>query len=76
MRTSLVRLFFTAQMLLLAVLPALAQDEVAGRTVTQQDWMGFMPIVIGSIIVVIVVDTVFILPIFRKKDDVNEGNQA
>lgn len=51
-------------------LPSLAQEtESTGRAVTQQDWINFMPVFIASIIIVLVVDAFFIVPIFRKRQN-------
>ena len=48
---------------------AFAQDsEVVGRAVTRQDWVNFMPVFVGAILVVIIVDAFFLVPIFRKND--------
>ena len=65
MRYSAVSAFF----LLLTTAYTFAQEsEVAGRQVTQDDWMTFMPAVIGVIVFVVVVDVIFILPAFRKSE--------
>ncbi|GAB5494504.1 MAG: hypothetical protein Phog2KO_47190 [Phototrophicaceae bacterium] len=67
-RIILIALLFSVT--LLNIIPTLAQEaETSGRAVTQQDWLNFMPVLIGAIIIVLVVDAVFIIPIFRKKDD-------
>lgn len=75
MQANFVRFSFIIWIFLLAVMPALAQDAPAGQVVTKQDWLDFMPIVIGSIIVVLVVDAFFIMPIFRKNNQ-DDGNKS
>ena len=74
MRNKFIRFSLIIWTFLLAVMPALAQDETTGRVVTQDDWISFMPIVIGSVIVVLIVDAFFIMPIFRKDDQKSEAN--
>lgn len=75
MRNIFVRFSLIIWTFLLAVMPALAQDAPAGQVVTKQDWLDFMPIVIGSIIIVLVVDAFFIMPIFRKNNQ-DDGNKS
>lgn len=75
MRVTFIRLSFVAWILLLTMIPVLAQDDLAGEVVTQQDWLDFMPVVIGAIVVVLIVDAFFIMPIFRKNDQ-DDGNKS
>lgn len=64
------RFMFTLIILSMSLMPTLAQtDEALGRDVTQDDWLTYMPILIGSIILVLIIDAVFIIPIFRKSDN-------
>ena len=76
MRNSFARAILTLSLILTFVMPVLAQDESIGRTVTQEDWLSFMPVVIGSIIVVLVVDAFFIMPIFRKSNGKHEEDKS
>ena len=76
MRNAFIRTILTVLLILAFALPVLAQDEVIGRAVTKEDWIGFMPVFIGSIIVVLVVDAFFIVPIFRKNNRKHEENQS
>jgi hypothetical protein len=69
------RYFTSIVFLLMISAQVFAQEEALGREVTKDDWIGFMPIIIGSILLVIVVDAIFILPILRnRQNDVNEGD--
>lgn len=70
LRRWILQLFITCTFVMLNILPTLAQDvEETGRVVTKQDWISFMPVFIGAIIVVIIVDAFFIIPIFRKNNE-------
>jgi len=52
------------------------QDDTVGREVTRQDWLNYMPVFVGAIIIVIIVDAFFIVPIFRKSaNDKHEQEQ-
>ena len=67
------RYLVTMAFLLLMSAQVFAQEgEALGREVTKDDWMGFMPIIIGSIVLVIVIDAVFILPILRNRQNDEE----
>lgn len=73
LRKWVLQVFILCFITTLNILPTLAQDaEIAGRAVTKQDWINFMPVFIGSIIIVLAVDAFFILPIFRKNNEKKE----
>lgn len=70
LRKHLIPIGLVVLVTLLNILPSLAQEaEAGGRAVTREDWISFMPVFVGSIIIVLIVDAFFIIPIFRKKDD-------
>ncbi|MGB7342564.1 MAG: hypothetical protein WBC91_26950 [Phototrophicaceae bacterium] len=70
MKVKLIHYVVLACIFLLSSSLAFAQDsEVVGRAVTRQDWVNFMPVFVGAILVVIIVDAFFLVPIFRKNDN-------
>ena len=70
MKVKLIHYVVLACIFLLSSSLAFAQDsEVVGRSVTRQDWVNFMPVFVGAILVVIIVDAFFLVPIFRKNDN-------
>ena len=65
MKTRLSLLFMS----LLWTASVFAADEVVGRAATQEDWSARIPIVLISIVIVLVVDGYFILPILRDRGE-------
>ena len=63
-------------LLALTATGALAQDAATGRAVTQDDWMARLPIVIAAIVLVLVVDFAFIIPVIRRRGKSSAGQPA
>ncbi len=54
---------------LFSAMPSFAQEDAIGRAVTQDDWSARIPAVIVSILIVLAVNAIFIVPIFRNQHD-------
>jgi hypothetical protein len=64
------RFFAVLMLMFLLALSGLAQGEAAemGRAVTRADWIDRIPVVIGAIVLVLLVDAFFIVPIVRSDE--------
>ena len=67
MKVIMMRIILTSFIVSISLVPIFADEiEPAGRALTRQDWIDFLPVLIASIVIMLVVNAYFIAPIFRK----------
>ena len=74
MKVMMPRIILTSFIVLISIVPIFADElEPAGRVLTRQDWIDFMPVLIASIAIMLIVNACFIAPIFRKNKNEMRG---
>ena len=61
--------------LLLVAMPAAAQSQVTGRTVSQADWVARFPALFLIILFTVGVTAAFAIPAWRKARQMDEGGE-